>query len=472
VSVEGSARPRRLLAGVQSWSAALAVCGMLAAQADAAIGFQSAEAKSAIAACDTQRAPLVARQKEYEELKRARMGQAMMASAKAGAGLLISGAMFGMTGGLSTVLRPGGIGGTSTPAAGGGAQGSGDGGTMISQILSMNIPGVGHQAAGAGSADAGTNAGGNYNRVLLAVCLITAMAGAVDAYMKVKQTQLDNDARRIAISIDGDAASQMSVAAELTTQIGGLADCRQKQVADFRAQLSGASNDKDRKRLDRSKSGLQAALNADLGLSSELVDQQAKLEKTFIQGRAMAEGKSEADILGDQPPAYGGVASVVKLSMPAPPTTATVAPSPPPPLLFRTTRATVVRAGPNPRAVVTLRLPPGHTLTPRGRAPEDPAWWQVDIGGTPGFIRVADLAEANATTGTGKAKAPAVPQLAPPNNIRSLNRQVLLAKTKGVDRLKTLSTEVQSGRLEPGRGQDRREAQAVAQAWWSRGRAA
>lgn len=465
----------RLLLGLQRWSAGLAICGMLAAQAHAVIGFQSAEAKSAIAACETQRAPLVARQKEYEDLKRARLGQAMAAGAKAGAGVLLNGALAGMTGGLS-MLRPGGLG-ASIPGMGGGAggaAGSGEGAAMLSQALSMNIPGLtsggGMTGAGAGANGTGANEGADYSKALIAVSLITAVAGTIDAYMKIKQEQFNNDARRMAISIDGDAGTQTPVAAQMTTQVAALADCRQKQVADLTLHLSSASNDKDRKQLDHRKSGLQTALKTDLDLSDDLVGQQAKLDKTFIQGRAMAEGKSEADILGGQPPAYGGVASQVKLSMPAPPKTAAAAG--PAPVALVTTRSTAVRSAPNVKASIMLNFPAGRTLTPKSKAAEDAAWWQVDIGGTPGFIRGVDLAEANSAMGAGKTKGAAAPQLAPPNNIRSLNRQVLAAKTNGVDRLKTLSTEVQTSRLEPGRGRDRREAQAVAPEWVSRGRAA
>ena len=79
-------------------------------------------------------------------------------------------------------------------------------------------------------------------------------------------------------------------------------------------------------------------------------------------------------------------------------------------------------------------------MTPKGHAADDASWWEIDVAGTPGFIRDADLGEPGAEPAKGKVQAggPKTPTLAPPTSIRALNRAVLTARTQGVDRLKAL----------------------------------
>jgi hypothetical protein len=452
------------LRSLSGWAAGLAVTGMVVTPALAIDTPFGKDAKGAIGVCAAERAPLVARQKEFSDLKRARLGAAVAEGAKAGAGVLIGGMMggmggmmgggrgggglpggFGLPGGLAGGL-PGGIPGMAGMP--GGAAGGAD---IFSQALAMKIPGV---TSGAGSFPggfAGQGGGGDQARALIAVSIVVAVAGTVDAYMKLKQQQFQNDARAMAISIEGDAGSQVPIGSETATQVGALTSCRERQVTELQTKLSSASNDKDRRALKKETSGLQSALKTDLDLSDEIVGQQVNLAKTFTQGRAMAEGKSEADVLGGQAPAYAAEASRTPLRLP--PVTAAAPGAPAAPMApampaLVTTRAAAVRSEPSAKAGVIMNFAAGRSVTPKGRAPGDPSWWEVDIGGTSGYIRGADLGEPGATVAKGKGgRSSGPPQLAPPNNIRNYNRQVLVAKNAGPDRLKMLNTQIETGRL-------------------------
>ena len=241
--------------------------------------FSSADSKMALSACAAEREPLVERQKGYAELRRARLTAAMVAGAKAGFTVLAATSPLGL-------------------AAGGASRMMGQGG-------------------GQTGANGQSSASDSYTSALQAVSAIAAVGGSAEAYMKIKQEQFANDPRRMAVAVDSDAAAQLTVSMETAAQVTTLANCRDRQVAYARAQLAAASNDKDRKEAVRAQAGVKSALKTDFDLSDDVVGQQATLAKTYTQGRAMSEGKSEADILGGQPAAYGE-ASTTALKLPEP----------------------------------------------------------------------------------------------------------------------------------------------------------
>ena len=427
--------------------------GLIAAQAQAVTlpNFASADSKAVLAVCAAERSPLLARQKEYADLRRARLGAAISEGAKAGLTVFATGMLAGLLGGVST----GQPANTANP---------GEQNGLLAQVMTLKVPGL----TSGGNATQTTQSRDDHTQALLALSVVVAIVGSVDAYMRLKQQQYADDTRQMALSIDGDAGVQVPVGAQTEADVRALANCRGQQVDDFRAKLSAASNDKDRKQLLRGQNNLKSALKTDLDMSDEVVGQQVSLTKTFTQGRAMAEGKSEADVLGSQAPAYAPEASHVVLKL-APRTSQGTSPGPqrvePPKPSYVTTRATIVRSAPNPKASVIMNFPVDRSVTPKGHAVADAAWWEIDVGGVSGFIRGSDLAEPGATPvapkGKGRgarAKVPAgPPPLEPPNNIRTLNREVLAAKTQGVDRLKTLSTDIQVGYFAP-RGRTSRHA--------------
>jgi hypothetical protein len=191
----------------------------------------------------------------------------------------------------------------------------------------------------------------------------------------------------------------------------------------------------------------------------------------LTQGRAMAENKSEADMLNPQAPAYDGQASTLIWKLPpletaagmAPPPVA--APPPPPKVTYVAIRATQLRAEPDPKARIVMNLAVGHSLIPTRRSPADTSWWEVDLGGTPAYVPSADLAEPGSIPppqpapvkagrkgkGKGKSAPPPPPPAAPPppppppppDNIRSLNGRVIEVRTDGAERLKTLVDSLQ-----------------------------
>lgn len=376
-------------------------------------GFAGTDGKATLEACAAERTPLLERQKQYAALRRERLSTAALAGAK----VLVS------SGALGMVLT-------------GGASG----------ILSKAL------AARATGGDGGSKAA-DYAKAVQAISVIVAVGGAVDAYMKVKQEQFDNDPRRISQSIDTDAGLQVSISEQTAKEMGALADCRASQVADYRGRLAAAANDRERKDVARGQAGLKSALKSDIELTEDLAGQQATMLKTFAQGRAMAEGKSEADILESDTPAYGGEVSKAVMKMPE-----AVGGGSPPVVMasYVTVRATGARSAPDSKAAVIMNLPAGRTVMPKGHAAADASWWEVDVAGTPGFIRGADLADPSAAPAAkGKARTaakPAPPPPQPPNNVRTLNRQILDAKAGGAERLKALSVDVQAALLTPAPG--------------------
>jgi hypothetical protein len=161
----------------------------------------------------------------------------------------------------------------------------------------------------------------------------------------------------------------------------------------------------------------------------------------------MSEGKSEADVLAGQAPAYAAAASTTPLKLPpAPPAKAgSGAPAPaaaaaPPPPIWSTTRAVAMRAAASPKAVVVANLASGAQVEMQDGAKAPDGWSAVNAAGKTGYVRTASLAKA----------VPAAPVLAPPVNIREHNRAILAARDQGPNRLKTLLTDVDAMRRAPG----------------------
>ncbi len=428
-------RPRRW----NSWSVSLAILATLSTPAEAVVSpfGPSAGTQAAIAVCSTQRAPLLAKEKAYNDIKNARIGAAIGEGVKAGTGVFISGMLKVVPGGGLMAGNP-----AATQTALGAAQ-SGLYGQVYSRMNGIPIPGMPVAPGSAPLAGAGIASGKPDPNRLAMVAIFVGIQSSVDTYMKLKQEQFGADHRQMAISVEDDARGQVPTSVETASQVESLSECRQQQVKDLDAKIASASNDKDRKQLLKDKTGLDGALKRDIIVDDDVVGPEVNLAKNFTEGRAMAEGKSEADVLGSQPPAYEATASHEALKLPDPATATPGAPAPPPqPTLVTFHKSTAVRTSPSATASVMLNFPAGRAVTPKGRAEADAAWWEVDMGGASGFIRGADLTESGAAAGS-KSKGP--PSLAPPTNIRTYNQEVLVARTDGPDRLKTLNTEIETG---------------------------
>lgn len=383
--------------------AVLAVGSLARGQAHAMeLPVLNGDGKAALAACQDQRESLLELQRQYGEVRKGRLMAAAAAGAKVGFSVLMAGTGLGLGAGL---LKSGlTAGGMAQAAAGGGKeQDSGDVAALTASVVAIT-------------------------------------GGAADAYVKIKEQQLGPDGARIARAVDADAAAQAPISLRTGLAIKGLADCRSAQVSDFQARLA-AAGEKARKQAAREQGSLKSALKNDIDLADDVVNQQAVMVKTFTQGRAMAEGKSEADILAGDTPAYGGPASATALALPA------ADPRAPAPakIGYVTVKSTAVRAAPDAKAAVVMTFPPGRSVTPKGHAAQDPSWWEIDLGGSPGFVRGSDLAEpgsmpaAPAPRKGGKAHA-AAPALTPAGaaGVRALNKAVLAARSDGVERLKAL----------------------------------
>jgi hypothetical protein len=381
-------------------------------------------------ACAAERAPILERQKQYEAVKRSRLSKAL------GAGLQ-KGAMF-FAGQMMNRYVPGLGGGSGGGASVGGISIGGAGIGLLSpanlgEAGKLAIPGV---TAPAGGEGLGSGAlGTNDTRAIAAMAVVVAIVGTVEAYVQLKEQEANGDSILLANSIDDDAQRQVDVNKAIAAEEAALSACRARQVADYKARLSGASNSEDRHGLARDKSALQTAIKKDVDLTGGVVDQQAGLAKTYTQGRAMSEGKSEADVLGGQAPAYAPSASTAALKLPPAADGKTMKPAgPPPPPTWVTTKAVTLRTAPRLKAPALESLAAGAQVEVQDD-PKAPAGWSVvKFGGKTGYVHTADLVK---TVPTG-------PVLAPPSNIREHNRAVLVARDQGPDRLKTLLTDVQT----------------------------
>lgn len=450
-----------------NWPRGLRGLGMALALGSVAAGALSTPALPALPgfgggndkndACAAERAPILERKRQYDALRRSQIASAVGEGLKKGA-VFFAGAMlnkyglgnlggqnpqpqqaggpgFGGGGGFPGMPNVPGLGGASG-VAGFGGMGALLSGSNLGAASKLQIPGVTLSPTGGALGGAGGD-----TRAIAAIAVVVAIAGTVEAYVQLKAAAANGDRNRLSQSIDDDAGLQIGVSQAIDAEEKALADCRARQAADLKTHLASASNDSDRRALTRQRSGLEGALKQDVDLTGGVVGQQAGLAKTFTQGRAMSENKSEADVLGAQAPAYEDKASTTALQLPAAavnPNTVTAvsnsASAKPALPSYTTSHPTAFRATPAPKGKLVRSLAAGATV----KAVKDPgnaAWIQVDLGdGTQAYARASDLTRVK------------TPTLAAPNNIREHNREVLQAKADGPNRLKSLLTDVQARR--------------------------
>ncbi|WP_293677459.1 hypothetical protein [uncultured Phenylobacterium sp.] len=433
--------------------------------------------KDALNVCATERAPLVKLETDYKELKRSKMGAAIGEGLKQGATVLAKGVM---SGGISL---PGGRGGGFGGGGFGGALG-GVGGLMgAAASMSQSRAPAAAPATGAtmlfgqdlltGASGlyvpglGGANfSGGDSMKAYAALAVLVAIVATAEAYAQLKEQEAGGDLRKASYNIDQDAARQLTVSREIADSGGALVECRAQQLNDINTRLASASNDKDRKAIRRERTDLTNALKKDIDLTGGVVEQHAGMAKTFTQGRAMTDGVSEAEVLGGQTPAYATAANTTKLSMPAKGAAPAqggqapaAAPAPAPALIA--IRATVVRSAPVASAGVLMNFPAGREVKPKA-AQADGGWWEIDVAGSPGYVRAADLgppgsaiqtaaaspAKGRAGGRAGASKAapppPAPPAVQGPTNIRAYNQTVIAARDQGKGRLSSLMTDIQT----------------------------
>jgi hypothetical protein len=393
-------------------------------------------------ACAAERAPILARKKQYDDLRRSQIASAVGEGLKKGA-VFFAGAMLNKYGmnlpGQSSAPAPTlasgfGIGGANGISGFGGMGALLSGGNLAA-ASHLQIPGVTLSPTG------GPLSGGGDTRAIAAIAVVVAIAGTVEAYVQLKAAAANGDRDRLSQSIDDDAGLQISVSQAIDNEEKALADCRARQVTDIKSHLASASNDSDRRAATRQRTSLEGSIKQDVDLTGGVVGQQAGLAKTFTQGRAMSENKSEADVLGGQAPAYADKASTAPLQLPAaavnPNTVTAVSNGPPPPPAkpsYTTNRAVTVRATASLKGKVVKTLPAGATVQAAQESGSG-VWVALDLGGgSQGYARVSELTKVKA------------PKLAAPNNIREHNREVIAARDDGPNRLKSLLTDVQAHR--------------------------
>lgn len=369
---------------------AIAACAAQVAVAPALAGpFGLGDDPAIVNACAAERAPLLALERQYQEADEPQLGV------------------------------DAGFGGGGSGGRGGRGSGAGRGPSNQSSP----------QSRGPHADHAGAGRGGRRTEAASA-----AAHGSTTSYLALKRQIVNADRRLLALSIDDDAAGLLVIAEVTQTQTQALAACRVRQVADYRARLAAAGDEADRARLKREGDQISQAIRHDIALSEAVVGRQANLAKVFTQARAMAEGLSEADVLAGESPAYQAAASTKPLEMSDASKTSGGPAHSPAPLVLATLGGTVVREAPSATARVVLTLPAQRELRP-GEAAKD-GWYEIDLGGAPGFIPAASVSQS--------PRAPAVPTtaaaLAPARNIQAYNKVVLEARDEGPDRLKTLLT--------------------------------
>jgi hypothetical protein len=431
-------------------------------------------------ACAAQREPLQKLDKEYTDLKKSKMSAAIGEGLKTGAMVLAKGVASGGIplgrgggfggglGGMGSLM--GAVGGMAMQSAAqqqaGGAPAAASGASlmfgqdMLSGAMGLNVPGV--------SGYGGFGGGGDSMKAYAALAVLVAIVATADAYAKLKEQEAGGDLKKASFNIDQDAGRQLAVSRQIADSGAALVECRSAQLSDINNRLATASNDKDRKAIKRERTELTSALKKDIDLTGGVVDQHTTMAKTFTQGRAMTDGTSEAEVLGDQAPAYAAAPAVTKLSMPkgggaAPQgqgqAAAPAAAAPPPALV--TIKAAVVRSAPVASAAPVKSLPVGSSLQAKAGA-ADGGWWEVDVGGQTGYVRAAEVgppgsapaaaapvqvAAKGGAKGKGAAGAkapPPAPAPVGPSNIRAYNQSVIAARENGKGRLSTLMTDIQA----------------------------
>jgi len=427
-------------------------------------------------ACAAQREPLQKLDKEYTDLKKSKMSAAIGEGLKSGAMVLGKAVMSGgipvgrsggsgfgsAMGGMGSLM--GAVGGMAMQSAAqqqaqaGGAPAAAPtaammfGQDMLTGAMGLNVPGV---------SGYGGFSGGDNMKAYAALAVLVAIVATADAYAKLKEQEAGGDLKKASFNIDQDAGRQLAVTRSIVDSGNSLVECRSAQLTDINNRLAGASNDKDRKAIKRERTDLTNALKKDIDLTGGVVDQHTNMAKTFTQGRAMTDGSSEADVLGNQAPAYAPAASVTKVSMPKAGAPAqgqaqASAPAAAPPALV-TIKAAVIRSAPVASAAAVKSLPVGSALQAKTSA-ADGGWWEVEVGGQTGYVRAAEVgppgsapaapvqtAAKGGAKGKGAAKAPPPPP-APvgPTNIRAYNQSVIAARDNGKGRLSTLMTDIQA----------------------------
>ncbi|MEW5686466.1 MAG: SH3 domain-containing protein [Pseudomonadota bacterium] len=442
---------------------------------------------SVLNACEAQRAPLVKLDKEYDDLKRSKMSQAIGEGLKTGAMVLAKGVAsgnirlpgsgggygggFGGMGGMGSLM--GAVGGMAMQSAaqqqaGGPAPASPAGmlfgPDMLSGASGLYVPGV--------SSYGGFSAGGD-GKAYAALAVLVAIVATADAYAKLKEQEAGGDLKKASFNIDQDASRQLAVTREIVDSGNALVECRATQLNDINTRLAGATNDKDRKAIRRERTELVGALKKDIDVTGGVVDQHTNMAKTFTQGRAMTDGSSEADVLGGQTPAYATAAATTRVSMPKGAAPAggqaqqASAPAAAPPPALVAVRAAALRSGPAASAPLVKNLPVGTSIQAKaGQA--DGGWWEVEVGGETGYVRAAEVGppgsapaapvQTAAAGGKGKGKAAAAPKAPPPppavqgpTNIRAYNQSVIAARDNGKGRLGALMTDIQAAQLKENR---------------------
>jgi len=412
--------------------------------------------------CAAERAPILERQRQYQALKRSRVAKAAGEGLKKGAGFF-AGAMLsryagggggssgggGGLGALASGLPFGGLpfGGGKSKAAPSPAPGGMAGGFLNAGVLSeasgFSIPGV---TVGAGGSRMASGLGGD-TKAIAAVAVIVAIAGTVEAYVRLKEAEANGDRARMVRSIEDDAGRQIPVSRAIAQEEAALAACLQAQVIDVDQHLASASNTSDR----RQRASLIKAIHRDVDLTEDVCDQQATLAKTYTQGRAMTEGRSESDVLGGQAPAYADKASTDRLRMPDAPdakvqkVSTKAAPAPPPPPTYSASRATVIRAAPNAKARALSSVAAGTVVPVRDFTGDTWVTVETSTGGV-GYVLADHLAVSDGATATATPRGGGGGggRFAAPSNVREHNKAVIQARDQGPNRLKSLLTNIEA----------------------------
>lgn len=372
------------------WTAAVAAAALLSGQAGVSHAqFGGGGDSPVIAFCGAERAPLVDLNKQYDDIQRSRVGQSVKNGAVAAAGVFLAGSSLG------------------------------------------GFFGSGHNAS-------------NERTTTAAVAVAAALTVSVATYISLKGQS--DDRRALARSIEQDAGGQIPQGRTLVGQARALAECRARQVDMFKTRQAAAT-DADRRKMRREGDQILAAIKADIALSDKVVGYQADLAKTYTQARAMADHRSEAQVLGDQRPAYADAASTTPLDLPSKSVTTTPQtpyppeppppPPPPPEVILVVQKASPVRETPTAKGKLLMTLPARREIKA-----SDPAavngWWRIDVAGSAGYLRETAVSVKSAPAGP---PPPARQEQA--DNVREYNKVVLEARDEGPDRMRTLLTSFQ-----------------------------
>lgn len=215
-----------------------------------------------------------------------------------------------------------------------------------------------------------------------------ALTGAAAAYYRNQQQKARNQAELQSL-IDKDAATGQQYMGRLGSAVRNLSACRNRQVADARAQYQNKQITRDQAKAQLNAIGL--AVGQDRQLIQEVLGKADERVNQLVQARAASNDQSEDAYLGNLK-SYQGRRGPAAASSGGTGST------------MYAQAGVNVRAEPSANSARLGALAPGSAVLISGESP-DGAWYQVSYDGRTGYVIKTGLAGSPPARGAATAQA-------------------------------------------------------------------